>query len=117
MILILTELSDSTADVVAAKLHARGRPFLRFAPSELGARAEVAVRISRAGVVRLMVDDVDLAQVAAAWYRRPGEPTSTATDETVRSHVAAQWRVSLVDLWGVLRCRWLPGPPPILRST
>jgi ATP-grasp ribosomal peptide maturase len=87
-VLVLTAVEDATADLVVAALNARAVPVVRCDPADLGRgltfTAEIAAHIGTgartptgtdapvwAGRLRTGLRDVELAEVAAVYYRRP----------------------------------------------
>lgn len=121
MILIVTAPTDAHADHVAALLEARGAPFVRFDPADLPVAAGISIEYARSGAGNHVLvterERVDLSDVTAAWYRRPGTPAPhpDLRETAAREFVELECGMVLQDLWNSLDCPWLPGPPLMVR--
>jgi hypothetical protein len=117
VLLLLTAPSDAHADFVATKLRARDVAFVRFDPADFPRTSEVAIRYGSPGrdglVLRAGGATIDLEQVRAVWYRRPGAPTADAaiTEPAARKYVELESSLVMQDLWTAIPARWLPGRP------
>ena len=117
MIVLFTHAGDLTAQRVARLLAARRAPFLLLDPAELQQGWWVTVTLDAAGrrhaALCLPGQQVALADVRSAWWRRPGKPTAPAHvhDPRLRQYLEDEARQLAADLWLLLRCAWLPGPP------
>ena len=120
MILILTEAKDISADVVEAKLRARGEQILRFDWADFPARASLSVKWSGADkqvLLRIDGSQVDLCSCKSGWLRWPGrlQVSSDIEAPSPRSHVEEDWVRVLQDTCNMLDTRWLPGTITAIR--
>lgn len=117
--LLATNKRDITTDFIVAELKKRSLPFIRINTEDL-ARAKVTFRPRKGQGWRLEFDDhiVDLEQVRAAYYRRPGVPLPPpdAVEDRVQSYCVEEWSAVLRSLWNALEGRWLNSPFAILRA-
>jgi len=121
MILILSSASDGHAAHVAELLQKRGAAFVCFNPARFPRHAELSLSFTPSGrptaVLHVDGEAIDLASVQTAWYRRPEKPIAhdEVRDATARAYVEQECHLVLQDLWSALDCRWLPGPPSVVR--
>ncbi|HEY1297892.1 MAG TPA: hypothetical protein VGJ60_32840 [Chloroflexota bacterium] len=121
MILILTQPADPHADAVMARLQDHGADVVRFNPADFPERASVSVAYGahalQAATLETAADTIDLLGLSAVWWRRPEPPVAAESvwDADTRSYVAEECRVVLNDIWHVLRCRFVPSVPAVLR--
>jgi hypothetical protein len=120
MILILTEAKDVSANVVEAKLRARGEHILRFDPADYPARASLSVKWNGADKqVRMRIDGVhvDLGHCKSGWFRRPGRPQISRDIESpfLRDHAHEECIRVIQDACNALDTRWLPGTVTAIR--
>ncbi len=60
---------------------------------------------------------INVRDVRAAYYRRPGAPEpQTTSDPAIRDYLAAEWSAVMRSLWNALEGRWLSSPFAILRA-
>lgn len=61
-------------------------------------------------------EELNLADVTAVWYRRPGRPRAGADllDPTHRDYCERAGAHFLEGVWQSLDCRWLPAPPDVV---
>lgn len=122
MILLLTSPRDSHVDHVASRLRQRGASYIRFDPACFPSAAEASISISAAGKTsyKLKVGDehIDLGDVVAAWYRRPGRPAAhpAVSDTDVRRFIDEECKSFFSDVWASLDCLWLPALPAGVRQ-
>lgn len=116
MILFVTNKRDVTTDFVVLKLRRRGVPFFRLNTEDLP-QCEIAMPDGDPArlVLRSSEGDLDLSEVTAAYYRRPGG-FETDDADPVAAYVAAEWSAILRSLWNALEGRWLNSPFAILRA-
>lgn len=71
---IFTAHLDVTADFVIVELNRRGVPVFRCDPADYPADVSVAARFDSAwsGQLRTQTHELELSDVACAWWRRPG---------------------------------------------
>jgi hypothetical protein len=114
MILILTGQGDVHADLVEAKLHARGEQVMRVDWADFPVRASLSIRWSgtdRHVGLRIAGARVDLRSCKAAWWRRPGRPQVSAHLEppVLRAYVEEECNRVIQDTCNALDTAWLPG--------
>ena len=119
-ILILTEPKDVHADLVEAKLRARGERVVRFDWADFPARASLSVAWSgrdRQVVLRLDGARIDLRGCKSGWLRRPGKPRVNGDIEArfLRDYVEEECLRVIQDTCNALDTRWLPGTFAALR--
>jgi hypothetical protein len=120
MILILTEPKDVHADLVEAKLRARGEQILRFDWAEFPGRASLSIKWSGADkhvLLRTAGGEVDLQRCKSGWLRRPGKP-QVKRDITVpylQGYVDEECLRIVQDTCNALAIRWFPGPIAAIR--
>src|SRR5262245_11313544 len=121
MILVLTSARDDHADRVVDLLRTGRVPHVRFDPAGFPARASLSVELTTAGAVRrsLKVDGavVDLDDVRAVWYRRPGLPSAapSVVDLGLGPAVADEAAALASDVSELLDAVAVPGPRPRVR--
>ncbi|WP_046496077.1 ATP-grasp ribosomal peptide maturase [Streptomyces odonnellii] len=76
LVLVVTSLEDTTADLVIDALNKRGVPVARVDPADIGAGLTFSARIgvgapAWSGRLRTASREVELREVAAVYYRRP----------------------------------------------
>ena len=116
MILVLTrELNDQVADLVIQELNTLGAPLVRLDPADFPTAMDMDAVLGPRGWEGKLTGrrrDLDLTQVGAIYYRRPGAPrpsTSLAAED-------ADWTAdeSAAGLMGVLASipedRWVNHP-------
>ncbi|MGH7265260.1 MAG: MvdC/MvdD family ATP grasp protein [Candidatus Rokuibacteriota bacterium] len=117
MILILSRREDEHVVRVIRELARRGEEHCWFDPAFFPARARLSVTFAPDGTQlrRLSFDGrhLDLGDVRAVWYRRPGQPVAEVADPEVRRWVGREARALLEGVWESLACRWVPGPPVV----
>lgn len=112
-VLVLTNETDTTADLVVLELTERGVPVFRFDTADFPADVMVAAHSGEgwSGTLRLGERAVDLGRVGSAYYRRPGEfvlPDTMAP--AARRFAAAQSRAGLLGVLASLECLWVNHP-------
>jgi glutathione synthase/RimK-type ligase-like ATP-grasp enzyme len=120
MILILTDDTDVHADRVAHLLTVRGRPYWRFDPASFPAGSSLSIAFGAGGLHarRLVTDEVeiDLDEVEAVWFRRPGRPRPVPelAGTPLGDFIAEESATAVADLWDTLDVRCVPGPRPLV---
>lgn len=118
MILLVTNKRDLTTDFVVVELRRRGVDFLRLNSEDLH-EASVSFDPGTGGDWHIDFGDrgLDLKDVRAAYYRRPGAPgPAEAGDEATRRYLADEWSAVTKALWNGLEGRWLSSPFAIMRA-
>lgn len=115
MILIVTNKEDLTVDYVIIELTKRGIPFFRFNTEDFPTK--IFITFKHAGH-EISVDiwnkykRIDLKEIKAAWYRRPGMPiiSSAIYDNEYRSYATIESVAVLQSLYRLLGYKWLNHP-------
>lgn len=122
MILVISNGDDAHADHIEAMLRERGAMFMRFDPAMFPVAATLSVSYEPAGrsrrTLRVGEQHLDLREVTAVWYRRPGIPGAHAgiEDRAAREFVQEECRQLIQDVWSSVDCAWLPAQPAIVKS-
>src|SRR5262249_55430909 len=111
-VVIFTAELDVTADAVIVELYERGVPVLRCDPADFPTAITVGARFGPGwtGHLTTAARTVDLADVACAWWRRPGRisiPVDVPEHDWVRREAIAGFRGLLATL------PWLNHPDDI----
>jgi hypothetical protein len=119
MIVVLTEPGDACGERIAATLSRRGLPNVLLGTASLPRSTSLSLSLQGDGVVAALVDGdrrIDFAEVGAIMCRRPRTPVPhpQLTDPTIRRFVAEECAAALSDLWLMVDCLWVPGPPSVL---
>lgn len=116
MILLVTNKRDVTTDFVVLELRRRGVPFFRLNTEDLP-QCEIAMPDGDPArlILRGTEGELDLSEITAAYYRRPGGLEADDADP-VAAYVTAEWSAILRSLWNALEGRWLNSPFAILRA-
>jgi hypothetical protein len=120
MILIVTDRRDVHADLVEAKLRARGEQVVRFDWADFPQRASLAVKWSggdKQVLLRLDRGWIDLQDCKSGWYRRPGKPHISEDIAAPVLHGYAEEECIRVmqDTCNALDIPWLPGSIAAIR--
>ncbi|MFE7773658.1 ATP-grasp ribosomal peptide maturase [Streptomyces sp. NPDC057445] len=110
-VLILTCRQDVTADMVVAKLHARGVPMVRLDPADVPGEASLSAEYVSGDFYGHLSTEGRLLSMSALrsiWVRRPGEPAAHAPG-------ASEWLTAETEqaLYGMLysaAARWMNHP-------
>lgn len=115
-ILLVTNKRDVTTDFIVLELRRRGVSFFRLNTEDMPLHEVV---ITDGDPARLSLTgpggSLNLSDVTAAYYRRPGSLDVTGT-ASVAAYVAAEWSAILRSLWTALEGRWLNSPFAILQA-
>lgn len=113
-VLVITDASDAHADAVIVELKALGAEVFRFHPSDYPREIELSMEL-KGGVLHGSIQTahrrLDLNNVSAAWYRRPGDPQPDPTlDRGAVEYTQLQARRSLWGLYSCLDVHWVCNP-------
>jgi hypothetical protein len=114
-ILILSNPDDGHVRRVIGKLKARGAEYVWFDPADFPAQSTVDVSYIRGGIAQILLHhadiQVDLKQVKAIWFRRPGAPRPAAEikDRALRNWISSESAAALEGIWQTLDCLFIPG--------
>lgn len=121
VIIILSEPSDATAEAVAQRLCSRGKAFewLDRAAYPAVATLEYTVGPDRAPSRRLRVGlrSVDLDEVSAIWWRRPGRVCAAPSlkDPELRSYVESSAEEVFSSVFDDIDCLHVPARRAVVR--
>lgn len=116
MILLVTNRRDITMDYVVAELQRRELPYFRLNTEQLPQSLCTISPSSRRGwSIEIDGRRVSGEQITAAYFRRPGAPSTSATvgDAGERAYVEAEWSSFLKSLYTRLDGVWLNSPTDI----
>lgn len=115
MILILSNERDAHVPYVTRQLEALDAEYFCFDPATFPSEARVDVGFGPEGQTARRLhhrgQTLDLDDITAVWYRRPGVPQAApeVESEEVRYWVADEASHLLIGLWRALDCLWVPG--------
>jgi hypothetical protein len=113
-VLIVTEPRDVHADFVINELKKRDVPVFRFHVEDFPVDSRISISGSGtewSAEIRTPLREVRLADLRAAWLRRPGEPVvDSALREESRDFAIQQARRTLTALFALIGDRWLSHP-------
>jgi hypothetical protein len=123
LILIISDpRGDAHVDFVTDELVRRGIPYFVFDPARYPDECRLTIEGTRKGssaILRSADVQLDLAQVAGAWYRRPGRPAASG----VSDEAEAEWMTQecLHAIRGMYEFvpfqRWVSHPSSIHRAS
>ena len=115
-IVVVTQESDSHADVIITKLKALGHEVVRFDTADIPTESLVSMGIGASGYsARLNIPKYDLnldfKTVKSIWWRKPRTPV-LPTGLTARENRFARQELTTVinGLWAALDCYWMSFP-------
>jgi glutathione synthase/RimK-type ligase-like ATP-grasp enzyme len=119
LIVVLSVREDPHASVIGNEFDHRGAPWLLFDPADLPTSAELSTRIGCSGsaqpLLRLPNRQIDLADVAAVYLRRPGHPRPPEhLSQPESAFVAEETERYVVDLWDSLDVFMFPAPRAVI---
>jgi hypothetical protein len=113
-VLIVTGPLDIHADFVINELKKRDVPIFRFHPEEFPFGSQISIRGAGAAwtaEIRTPLRSLRLADVRAAWLRRPGAPaTDPALRSETREFAIQQAHQTLTALYALIGDLWLSHP-------
>jgi hypothetical protein len=115
-VLVLTQPTDATADLVIAELNERSVPVCRLDPADFPESLSMAARIghdltSWQGVLQGQHRDVSLADVRSVYYRRPGTPRlHPGMSEQDARWALAEAQAGFGGLLYAMPCLWVNHP-------
>ncbi len=118
IVLIVTNKTDITADLVVLEFQKRGTPYIRFNTEDFPQRVEIAWELNPNGVdgyIRLPRTELSLREVKSVWYRRPAAPdiSETVRSSGLRKFARRESEEALSGLWRTLGCFWMSRPDAI----
>lgn len=121
MILILSHDGDVHAEAVGAALDRLGAPWAVFDPALFPGSASLSLRLGAGrraveGALRWGDHVVDLADVGAVYFRRPGDPQAPGhLADHLAEFVTAESTTFVNDAFDSLDAFTFPGPRPVIR--
>ncbi|BBB00557.1 hypothetical protein RVR_10556 [Actinacidiphila reveromycinica] len=115
-VLVLTQPSDATADLVIAELNRRAVPVVRLDPGDFPESVQVTARIGARhsgwmGELRGQHRDVSLDEVSSVYYRRPSpHRLHPGLSDRDAKWTASEARAGLGGLLTALTARWVNHP-------
>lgn len=113
-VLILTDPADVHADAVVPELKKRGVPVFRFHPAEYPCEAAISIEIRDGAVdgnITTPYRQVQLRDIGACWYRRPGRPKAAGSvHPSARDFVYQESNRVLRGLYSLLQLFWINDP-------
>lgn len=105
-------------DFIVLELRRRGVAFWRLNSEDLpSAVVRFSPEADRGWEIEFEGTVLNVRDVRAAYYRRPGTPEPYPTsDPATRDYLAAEWSAVMRSLWNALEGRWLSSPFAILRA-
>jgi ATP-grasp ribosomal peptide maturase len=110
-VLILTSEEDVTADMVVAKLHEKGTPFVRLDPADLPDKVVLSAHYAHGdfdGHLSVNGHVLSMEGLRSVWVRRPGEPAAHATHPS--PWLTAEARQALFGMLFSASTRWMNHP-------
>lgn len=118
IVLIVTNKTDITADLVVLEFQRRNTPYVRFNTEDFPQRIQIAWELNTHGVdgyIRLPRTELSLREVISVWYRRPSAPdiAETVRSAGLREFARRESQEALSGLWRTLDCFWMSSPDAI----
>lgn len=116
-VLIATNREDVTSDFIVLELQRRALPYYRLNVEQI-ADCHFRFNPSRgASSLEIQFEDsaFTLADIGAAYFRRPGQPTAlpSVMDSLSRGYCEAEWSAALKATYSLIGKRWLNHPQAI----
>ena len=118
IVLIVTNKTDVTADLVVLEFQRRGTPYVRFNTEDFPQRVQVAWTLDTNGVdgyMRFPRVELCLRDIKSVWYRRPSAPdiAESVRSSGFRNFARRESQEALSGLWRTLDCFWMSCPDAI----
>ena len=118
IVLIVTNKTDITADLVVLEFQRRGTPYVRFNTEDFPQRVKISWMMDTHGVdgyISLPRSELSLRDVISVWYRRPGAPdiAETVRSPSLREFAHRESQEALSGLWRTMGCFWMSRPDAI----
>ncbi len=118
IVLIVTNKTDITADLVVLEFQRRGTPYARFNTEDFPQRVQISWTLDTHGAdgyIRLPHCDLPLREVISVWYRRPMPPdiADTVRSPFLRDFARRESQEALSGLWRTMGCFWMSYPDAI----
>lgn len=124
MILIISNRSDLTCDLVVKLLGSKGNKFYRFNTDEFPANGIGNFSISNAGILESKIRlndrtfDINFNEVKSIWYRRPVAPliSDSIKDSSMVEYLQKESYSYIRGLWYSTNAYWISHPDAIFRA-
>ena len=117
IVLIVTNKTDITADLVILEFQRRGIPYARFNTEDFPQKVQMSWMLGTHGVdgyICLPHSDVSLREVISVWYRRPMAPDiAEAVRPPFKEFAHRESQEALSGLWRTMSCFWMSHPDAI----
>ena len=118
IVLIVTNKTDITADLVVLEFQRRGTPYARFNTEDFPQRVQISWEMNSHGIdgyIRLSHREIPLRDVISIWYRRPVAPeiSETVQSSMLREFAHRESQEALSGLWRTMSCFWMSCPDAI----
>ena len=118
IVLIVTNKSDITADLVVLEFQRRGTPYARFNTEDFPQRVQLSWVLGTRGVdgyICLPHSEVSLREVISVWYRRPIAPDIAESVQApfLKAFAHRESQEALSGLWRTMDCFWMSCPDAI----
>ena len=118
IVLIVTNKSDITADLVVLEFQRRGTPYARFNTEDFPQRVQLSWVFGIDGIdgcIRLPHNEVPIRDVISVWYRRPMAPdiAKVVGSPFLREFAQRESQEALSGLWRTMDCFWMSHPDAI----
>ena len=118
IVLIVTNKTDITTDLVVLEFQRRGTPYARFNTEDFPQRVEISWELNSQGIdgyIRLPYSELSLRDVKSIWYRRPAAPeiAETVQSPSLREFAHRESQEALSGLWRTMGCFWMSYPDAI----
>ena len=121
MVLVVTNKTDVTADLVILEFQRRGTPYARFNTEDFPQRVQISWLLGTRGIeghIFLPHTDVPLDQVTSVWYRRPLPPNiAEIVRYPFREFAHRESQEALSGLWRTMKCFWMSYPDAIAAAS
>ena len=117
IVLIVTNKTDITADLVVLEFRRRGTPYARFNTEDFPQRVQISWMLGTHGAdgyIRLPHSELSLREVISVWYRRPMAPDiAEAVRSPFKEFAHRESQEALSGLWRTMDCFWMSCPDAI----
>ena len=117
IVLIVTNKTDITSDLVILEFQRRGTPYVRFNTEDFPQNIQLTWMLGTDGVdgyINFPHNNVSLRHVRSVWYRRPVAPViAEAVRPPFKEFAHRESQEALSGLWRTMSCFWMSHPDAI----
>ena len=118
IVLIVTNKTDFTADLVILEFQRRGTEYARFNTEDFPQRVQISWMLDKQradGYIRLPQSELSLREVVSVWYRRPMSPdiAEAVRPPFLKEFARRESQEALSGLWRTMDCFWMSCPDAI----